>query len=646
MDKGGHHLQKIPVQNVPPNLARPMKNFKKLTSLRFALIVGTLLLLFINQLAGLSPNLITPTERLDLLGRDLLFRMRGTRQSSGDIVIVAIDDFSFNWTDYQWPWPRDYFAKIVDQINAGGARVVGLDVFLFSPAPDPAQDEALARALGESKHSVSNLQIFRPDEYQITLRLPLTPYQEVLDGIGVAGINRSEDAIVREVQVVDFYDQKAYYNWAFEVARLYLGVEQPTDLSATGLTFNGERVPLSQWNMLINYSGPTETYRYYSAANVADGIVLEENPDAFRDKIVLIGATTLTLQDVHPTPFSSNQTTPGVEIVANALDTILNGWYLRETPPWVALLLIILAAIVALFITRSQQPGRTLTLMLVAMLVYAIISFLAFTTSSIYIPFIAPELMLFLGVVLPTLEQAVSQEIEKRRVRGLFSRFISPEMVDQLITTQDINSLNKRANLTILFSDIRGFTTLSEKLAPDEVVALLNPYLEAMTEIIYKYGGTVDKYEGDAIIAFFGEPDPYPDHAERAVRTAVEMRKVLKDLRNKWAQEGHAREGFEMGVGLNSGDVFVGLLGSEQRINYTVIGDNVNLSARIQDLTKTYKWPILVSEATYQQVKDEFEGELVDSVTVKGKSKAVNLYCIRGVKGTPPDQLIQPWTNI
>jgi adenylate cyclase len=398
--------------------------------------------------------------------------------------------------------------------------------------------------------------------------------------------------------------------------------------------------------MLINYSGPAGTYPYYSAANVADGIVLEENPDVFRDKIVLIGATTITLQDVHPTPFSSKETTPGVEIVANAVETIIKGRYLREASPWVSLVLIALAALVAALLTRSHQPGKTIVLMTVAMLAYAFIGFIVFTVTRTYLPFTAPELMLFLGVVLPTLEQAVSQELEKRRVRSMFSRFVSPEMVDQLITTQDINSLNKRADLTILFSDIRGFTALSEKLSPEEVVALLNPYLEAMTEIIYKHSGTVDKYEGDAILAFYGEPDPYPDHAARAVRTAVEMRTALENLRRQWVQEGRVSESFEMGVGLNSGEVFVGLLGSAQRINYTVIGDNVNLAARIQDLTKTYKWPILVSEATYQQVKDEFECELVDSVIVKGKTEAVKLYCVRGVKGMPPDKLIQPWTKL
>jgi len=623
-----------------------MKSHRKLPSLRILIIVGTLLLLLSIQVASLLPDFTSPTERLDLQTRDLLFRLRGARQPSDEIVIVAIDDFSFNWTDYQWPWPRDYLAQIVDQINAGGAHVVGLDIFLFDPAPDPAQDEALARALGESQNAVSNLHIFEPDEYQIVLQKPLKPYQEVLDGIGTAGIIRSEDAIVREVQAVQFYNEQSYFNWAFETARLYLDVEPPTNIKANSLRFNGEQVPLSQWRMLINYSGLAGTYPTYSAANVADGVVTEQDPDVFRDKIVLIGATTVALQDVHPTSFSSNQTTPGVEIVANAIDTIINGWYLRETLPWVALLIIALAAFVTALITRSQKPGRNMIQMVAAVLVYAVVIYFVFTSSGTYLPFSSPVLMLFLGVVLPTLEQAVSQELEKRRVRSMFSRFISPEMVNQLITTQDINSLNKRANLTILFSDIRGFTTLSEKLSPEGVVALLNPYLEAMTKIIYKHGGTVDKFEGDAILAFYGEPDPYPDHAARGVRTAVEMRTTLERLRRQWVQEGRVEEGFDMGVGLNSGEVFVGLLGSEQRINYTVIGDNVNLSARIQDLTKTYQWPILVSEATYEQVKDEFEGELVDSVVVKGKTEAVNLYCIRGAKGTPPDKLIQPWTNV
>ena len=388
---------------------------------------------------------------------------------------------------------------------------------------------------------------------------------------------------------------------------------------------------------MVNYSGPAGTYPTYSAYQVALGDILKENPNAFKDKIVLIGSTTITLHDVYATPFSAQQPTAGVEVVANAIDTILNGSYLRETPPWVALLVIIFMAAAAGLISRIQRPSLTLILMAIGMMLYAAVTYIILAAKGLYIPVAAPQLMLFLGVILPAIEQAVSQELEKRRVRNLFSRFISPEMVGQLIETQDINSLNKRANLSILFSDIRGFTSLSEKLSPEEVVSVLNPYLEAMTKIIDQFGGTVDKYEGDAILAFFGEPVVHEDHALRAVRTAVEMRAALAELDRQWERDGQPYH-IEIGIGINSGEVFVGLLGSAQRINYTIIGDNVNLASRLQDLTKTYQWPILVSESTYEQIKDEFEAQLVDSVIVKGRSEAVKVYKVLGQKNTPRPQ--------
>jgi len=303
---------------------------------------------------------------------------------------------------------------------------------------------------------------------------------------------------------------------------------------------------------------------------------------------------------------------------------------------------ILLAALLAALISRSKQPSLTIAFLAAAMLGYYAVVVFSFIRFHYILPTIAPQLMLFLGVVLPTLEQAVSQELEKRRVRNLFSRFISPEMVDQMMTTQDLNSLNKRSDVSILFSDIRGFTTLSEKLSPEDVVALLNPYLEAMSKVIYKHGGTVDKYEGDAIMAFFGEPVPFKDHAVRSLRASLDMRVALDELRKQWEKEGRPTQ-IEMGIGINSGEVFVGLLGSEQRINYTVIGDNANLASRLQDLTKTYAWPILISESTYQQVKDEFDTEFADAVTVKGKTKPVNVYKVIGKKGAPKSEQLQSW---
>jgi adenylate cyclase len=614
-------------------------------SLRAILLIGTALLLIGLQVLALYPGVTTPLERVEYSTQDLMMRIRGAQPPSGDIVIVAVDDFSFNWTKLQWPWPRTYLAQIVDQVNRGGAKVVGLDVFLFEADPNAGGDSALAASLAQSPSAVSVMQIFRSGDGVVTLQQPRAEYGAALDGVGVTTFTRDEDAVVRSVDAYQTFGGTTYPNWAFEAARLYLD-RGPASVSSNGnLTFGGSAVPLQGRRLLVNFNGPAGTYPTYSAADVADGITLEQNPDAFRGKIVLIGATSVTLQDVYPTPFSAQTLTPGVEIIANAVDMLLQGRFVRAAPPWGGLLLTLLAAVAAWFITRRQRPIQVISLLSLALVLYIVVGYLVFVNAGLYLPLTAPLSMLFLGVVLPTLEQAVSQELEKRRVRGLFTRFISPEMVDQLLATQDINSLNKRTDLTVLFSDIRGFTTLSEKLPPEQVVGLLNSYLEAMTAIVHKYGGTVDKYEGDGLMAFFGEPVPYADHALRAVRAATEMLLELPGLTETWIREGRPIQRIDIGIGLNSGPVFVGLIGSAQRINYTVIGDNVNLASRLQDLTKTYHWPLLVSESTWNQVRDEFDGEWADSVIVKGKTEPVNLYRVLGPKNAPKAERIQPWKS-
>ena len=622
-----------------------MKKEKKTLNLRAILLLGTLTLVLLLQIAGLFPNVTTPLEQMEYSARDILMRLRGKETPSDDIVIVAIDDESFSGTGFQWPWPRSYFAKIVDQINAGGGKVIGVDIFLSEPDHIESNDLEFADALGRSPAAVNVLQIIKNGDEQfssLTLVQPLSPYRNILDGIGITSFIRDEDAIIRSMQAFDSYNGETYYHWAFEVARLYLGVEMPSNPTGKSLLFNGKTVPLNAGQLLVNFTGPAGSYPTYSAYSVALGDVLEQDPDAFRGKIVLIGATTVTLQDIYPTPFSTKIPTSGVEIVASTIDTLIQGKYITQASPWVAFLITILAGLLAYLISFSKRPSLTVTLLLASMAGYLAIAFIIFLRQRYVLPVVIPQVTLFLGVVLPTLEQAVSQELEKRRVRSLFSRFISPEMVDQMMETQDLSTLNKRSDISIIFSDIRGFTTLSEKLTPEEVVALLNPYLEAMSKMIYKHGGTVDKYEGDAIMAFFGEPVPYKDHAVRAMRASLDMRKALTELKDQWAKEGRPSK-IEMGIGINSGEVFVGMVGSEQRINYTVIGDNANLASRLQDLTKTYDWPILISESTYQHVKDEFDCEFADAVTVKGKTKAVNVYKVLGYKGAPASEQIKPW---
>jgi adenylate cyclase len=619
---------------------------RRLSSPTFLISVSALVLIALQVLA-LFPNLPAPLARLELSSRDVLMRLRPAPPTSGQIAIVAIDDPSFNWTGYRWPWPRAYMAKIVDRLNAAGAKVIGLDMFLFAPDADPQGDPALARALSQSNASVGVADIFRSEQSaggvmlsSETVQLPLEQYQKAYTRIGITPTTLDPDAILRDVRVYDKAGGDTYIHWAFEVASLFQQLPAPTNFSPTSVQYAGRTVPLSGGRMLVNYAGPAGTIPTYSAFSVVEGDI---DPAAFKGKIVFVGATSPTLQDLWPTPYSSSNRTPGVEVVASAVDTILTGRYLNLVPPWANLLLTLFMALVAALILRLREPVRVLAAMSAVLLVFVIGVYLLFSLQGIILGLVAPALMLAAGVVLPTMGQAVSQELEKRHLRGLFGRFLSSEIIDQMVSASDLSALNKRANITVLFSDVRDFTTLSEKLAPEKVVAVLNPYLEVMSQIIYRNGGTIDKYEGDAIMAFFGEPVAYPDHALRAVRTAVDMHLSLDGLRKRWYSEGvlPLDASFQIGIGLNSGEAFVGLLGSEQRINYTAIGDNVNLSSRLQDLTKTYKWPILVSAATYEQIKAEFDAEFVDNVTVKGKTEPVGVYRVLGRKGASDAQRVQ-----
>lgn len=580
----------------------------------------------------------TPLLRLDLAGRDLLMRLRGPRPPHPDILIVAVDDFSLNWTGYAWPWPRAYLAQIVHQLNRAGARLIGIDIFLFEVGSDEG-DRLLAETLEEARATVGVLQLFQDEQTQSrTLKQPLPLLRERFDRLGLTGVYTDADALVRSVQPFDTFGEQVYFHWAFELASLALDVPSP-QITDGILVFNGQRVPLAAGRLLVNYAGPPGAYPTFSAADVADGLL---DPQIFRDKIVLIGATSMTLHDVYPTPYAPSRPMAGVEIVAHTLDMILQGSYLHLLPPWAHILLVLAMAALAERLGRIQSVWWALGALLGTLLLYLALAWFLFLTVRYFLPLAVPLAMLFLGAGGQFIERAITQEREKQRIRSLFRRFLSPEMVEQMLRSRDLNALNKRAELTILFSDIRGFTTLSERMAPEALVRLLNEYLEAMTTVLHQHGGTVDKYEGDAIIAFFGEPVPYPDHARRAVRAALEMRQALARLNQCWLAAGVLQQGLEIGVGLHTGEAFVGLIGSAQRVSYTIIGDNVNLASRIQDETKRFGWPILVSEAVVAQTGDEFAYEDIGKHLLRGRNTPIRLYKLLGRADAAPEERLTP----
>lgn len=594
---------------------------------RKTIVISLILLIFIVlEVLSRYPNTATPLERLELAASDTAIRLRGGHAPHEDIIIVAIDDESLGWVDERWPWSRSRLADIVNWLNNAGARVIAFDIFLFDASADPAEDEALAQAFANANSVVTVSQLFEPSYSTTTVDRPKPIFLDVIDGYGLTEIERDDDAIVRGVNAYKVNEDEVIFNWAFEITAAYLDIDGPTNPSPASLTFNGDIIPLNQQGrFIIDFSGPKGSYPTYPAAFVPLG---DYPPEIFKDKIVFIGASSETTQDLYPTPFSATNLTPGVEVVANTVDNLLTRSYLQVIPPWATILILVGMALIARMLILIPRLTIANILMGILVITYIVAHQIILDRTGIQITIVSPLLMLILGVILPTLEQAVSQEREKQRVRGLFSRFISPQMVNQLLDTQDINSLNKRTELTILFSDIRNFTTLSEQMLPEEVVGLLNPYLAVMSKIIHKHGGTIDKYEGDAIIAFFGEPIPHADHAVRAARAALEMRAALKKLNKDWKKKGIYDLDLDMGIGLNTGEVFVGLIGSEQRINYTVIGDTANLAARLQDQTKELGYPVLISSTTNKYIGSIIKTEFVAERTLKGKSEPVQIYRI------------------
>jgi len=392
-----------------------------------------------------------------------------------------------------------------------------------------------------------------------------------------------------------------------------------------------EIIPVDRYGrMFISFLGPPGIFPTYSAARVLDGSL---PPGALKDKIVLVGATAVGIFDLRVTPFSG--ICPGLEIQATVLDNILRRDFIR-TPanPTLTTMAIVLAIglIFGLLLPRLTAVGA-IAITLIMVQAYVALNYLAFRNWGLQLEVFYPLLEVagvYTGI---TLQRFLSEERERVRIKKAFQSFVAPEVVNQIIRHPEKLRLGgERRELSILFSDIRGFTTLSENLEPEAVVEVLHDYLNPMSEIVVKHGGTLDKYIGDAIMALYGAPLDQADHSRRACRTAVEMVKTLRELDREWMERG--RPSLRIGIGINSGPVSVGNMGSNRLFDYTAIGDNVNLASRLEGLNKFYGTEILVAAATVQDLDQDFYFREVDRVRVKGKKHPIAIYEILG-EGAP-----------
>ncbi|HUH65788.1 MAG TPA: adenylate/guanylate cyclase domain-containing protein, partial [Syntrophales bacterium] len=378
--------------------------------------------------------------------------------------------------------------------------------------------------------------------------------------------------------------------------------------------------------MLVNYYGPGRTFQHYSAADIIKGKL---PPDTFKDRIVIVGATAIGIYDLRVTPFSSAY--PGVEIHATAIDNILHGNYLHRSSGTALLdicLIIVFGLIIGIVVPRvSAVRGMFLALAVVA--AFVIVNAFIFSRYNLWLNVVYPVFTMVLIYLAITVYRYITEEREKKKIRGAFQYYLTASVINEMLKDPTKLKLGgDKKDLTVLFSDIRGFTTISESLTPEDLVRLLNEYLTAMTNQVFKYDGLLDKYMGDAIMAVYGAPLDQPDHALRACRTALGMMEELKRLQAKWKEEG--KPPLNIGIGINSGDMVVGNMGSDMRFDYTVMGDMVNLGSRLEGINKEYGTNIVISEYTYAAVKDTLYCRELDSVRVKGKKLPVKIYELVG----------------
>jgi adenylate cyclase len=440
----------------------------------------------------------------------------------------------------------------------------------------------------------------------------------------------ADGVIRREPAVIRF--QNSYYP-SLDVATVLAYTSRPLDQVAVVFNPNGlERIDFGPFAIptdpdgyvQIDFHGPRQTYPWYSMTDVLHGRIKNED---LRDKIILIGPTATGIADNRATPFETTDTFPGVEVHANFIDNLLTGEFihrgLRENLIDLGFILLFsLAAGVLLSVVPAKRASPVVVILLGLFLG---LSYYLFASRRIWIAVFLPTATLSVNYASIISYRFFFEERDKRKVRGTFGQYVAPGVINLLLERPELLQLGgEEKDLTAMFSDIRGFTALSEGLSPEELVGLLNEYLSEMTETIFRNWGTLDKYIGDAIMAFWGSPYPQADHAERACRAALEMLQVLKKLQERWQAEG--RPQINIGVGINSGPMVVGNMGSKNRKNFTIMGDEVNLASRLEGTNKEFGTRIIISESTYQATSHLMVARELDLIRVKGKMRPVRIY--------------------
>ncbi len=595
---------------------------------------------------------------------DMFFNLRGEVVASKDIVIVDIDERSLNRLG-RWPWRRDKVATLLDNLRDYEVGIVGFDmVFAESDGSSPKKiakelnieiknakdyDEIFAKSIANApavlgyvlnmEQNFSNytpsvnaifIQKNKPDEDFLPKAKGVTSNIKILQdsaySSGSFNMFPDSDGVVRYVPMLFSLDGMIYPSLSLEMLRLALGVGMVNinydEFGVLNIEMGEIKIPTDKYGRLfVNFAGAKKSYRYISALDVYEKRVKKS---ALEGKIVLIGTSAAGLLDLRSTPF--DETIPGVEIHANAIDNIINQNFLQKPSNIEGLN--ILNILISSIIAGAILIGSSIALSLVLSVGFIFLMLVGFYKLmfdyGVVISFIYPLLSVISVMIIIFLIKLFQESKQKEQILSKFSKKVSPAVAQTLIKSQIDFSASER-EISIFFSDVRNFTSISEGFgSAHDLIEYLNRYMSPMSEIIIKNQGTIDKYIGDAIMAYWNAPLEVENHADKALTSALEQLEALDRLNKELAKENLPP--IYIGIGIHSGEAVVGEMGSRDRSDYTIIGDSVNIASRVEGLCKEYKAEILITKQTKDRLKLNYNIKEIGQVSVKGKKESITIY--------------------
>lgn len=642
--------------------------------LRYILIaIGILICSFLLQRMPISKPLLKITD-LRIYDTIVDFANAFSNSDTGSIYdkicIVDIDEKSIAALGQYSKWQNFFFADLVSILSADEPYAIGFDMFFTESdsvfgysrkrllerigGSDTQANRLLDNlssdnAFAEAMHRAGNVFLAMLDSRDTSIRKqlpqnlrawdvknvsyvpitnphpPIPIFSEAAAGIGFTNVIADESGIIHDFPLFNGYQDKYFTNFSFQMCLDLMGIDNIEVGSTCKLFSEGKlisEIPLSpEGSCYLKYYGPQRSFRYISFSDVLQNRI---QPGYFKDRIVLIGSSASGLRDIKSTPLDPSY--PGVELHATFIRNVLEGSHIRWLNEKLILLVVAIMLLLQILIIRKAKPLLSITVFFGTTLVFFVLFYFLYAKADYtfsYSAFLLPWTMGFTAIFSA---QFHDQSMEKKKVRNAFEHYVSKELIQQIMKgSHSLKPGGEKKCISILFADVRNFTTYCEKLSPAEITGFMNRYFNHATDLIFSNKGLLDKYIGDALLALFGAPLPLDKFASHAVKTALELRDLSQQLRQDNAQHSVLHD-FTIGIGVATGEVIVGNIGSDSIFNYTGIGDRMNFCARLESLNKFYKTSIIIDTPTYELIKDEFLCRKLDRVTVKGKQAVSDIY--------------------